>query len=67
MRCAACGRVFTGTGSELRLVTWPHAETHAETDFPLERDGGRVCFIGEEVVLSCNCGECAFCRKRVPA
>jgi hypothetical protein len=43
----------------LREVIWPHAEE--------EHPGRRVAFHGEEFVLSCNCGECKFCRDKAKA
>ena len=59
LTCSVCRRRFTGDTKYLRETIWPHAKTH---------EGREVQFAGEPFVLSCNCGECDFCRKkRVPA
>lgn len=64
MACGACGKHFQGTGPELRDLVWPHYDTHDETEFKRDREGGTIAFIGDEVVLSCNCGECEFCLSK---
>ena len=56
LKCSACRRLFTGDSAYLRATIWPHAATHKR----------KVAF-SSSFVLSCNCGECDFCRSKVPA
>lgn len=67
MTCSVCGERFVGDAARLRAVLWPHAETHPPESRPLTETGERVTFYGDEVVLSCNCGECDFCRAKETA
>lgn len=53
--CSVCGARFTGDPPTLRATIWPHAETHGDVE---------VEFAGEPVILSCNCGECDYCREK---
>ena len=53
LKCSACRRTFTGDVAFLRATIWPHAKTHK-----------RKMAFGSEFILSCNCGECEFCRNR---
>jgi hypothetical protein len=65
VKCVACGQRFEGEGNALRALIWPHYESHKSEDYPLSPSGERALFEGEPLVLSCNFGECDFCRKRV--
>ena len=58
LKCSVCRRLFTGDARYLRATIWPHARTH--------KNPSRVRFSGE-FILSCNCGECDFCRKKEAA
>ena len=53
LKCSVCRRTFTGSPAYLRATIWPHADTHKR----------RPSF-GSAFVLSCNCGECDFCRDK---
>jgi hypothetical protein len=67
VRCGACGERFEGGVETLRAVIWPHRDTHRLEEFPLTHDGERALFEGEPIILSCNCGECDFCREKARA
>ena len=56
LKCSVCRRLFTGDPAYLRATIWPHSRQHKR----------RASFSGE-FVLSCNCGECDFCRKKEAA